>query len=900
MENKKNGILLRRALSLMLCLVLAVSLCPQAANAREAFVTVPFRIDEADCFIDMKVISDTLYCRADHLAQAAGCEWNYNETSEIVGFYLDTPVLLASRGLGEYVLEDSIVWVPFFENAADTGLFFSGVSDGQVVGYRATPLAVIRDHMDNIFAQENYRITSLILSLDNSWLVASVGARGYAILSSGLIKGFAEAVSGKMEQDVYNDCFAEMLKTDETLMSSLSDTTEAMEDDVEILHFLQKSLEEDGAAWELLEALGFSQKEIENIVWELGQVFYGDKTINDLTDLYEVSKLTNLVKFLGILDVICASVEADAGTIMAIQEVFGNSSSAQIQTAAHRAIGARTSGALAAGSQYSAEYILEVLMDLGVDLLDEAYETYYDISSLDKLAVAVVVKAMDVALALDDKSDAIRYSEVYSLLQLDMAGYYYDHWDDDAPDNASKMHSLALLYLRTCRAAYQCFAFDSSLEDNVGYAVSTLEAEIKTLSQYTQEELLQSGTGDETIQAISDHVKALLSDPEPEPTEPEPTEPEPTEPEPTIPSGPSNAHLYQEALDAYGQLLSQGIVLDTDDGTGVDATHYYLFDMNGDDLPEMIVFAVKDLIPSFNLYAYEDGMTMWVANSLITCDLSSWYNASHTLSIYDERYVFARAEKSTAGYFAESTALLTYDGRFVEDIYPGSYSPDTQVPLVFDGKILGGIEIGSPEDFLAGYGADDPTDQPGGDPGPVSDGTYYYAMAEYPFYDGTIFHVNIPQSWQDLLELGPGYYGARLARISMEHNMGYEWTMDLYVDEIVDNGDGTFTMLCHTPREGYLFLIESDGYMTIQASDGYSETGWGPRIQWFTPAQLEFSGGCTFADERWNGEEDSIEMTLDEIIAMLDYTYARGTDWVDVTITVEGGKITRMVLPYQP
>ena len=900
MENKKKRIFLRRVICLVLCLALAVSLCPNRAKALEMRAQVPFRIDDGRYTIEMKMFSDTLYCRADQLAEAAGCLWNYNEQTQIVGFYLETPVILASRGLGEYVLEDTAVWVPFFENAKDLGLYFSKVTDGTVIGRRATPLAVIFQEMDRVYRQENYRISELIFAMDFGWIIASVGARGYAILSSGLIGGFSDALSGKMEQDMYNDIFVQMLKTDEDLLGSLSDSVGDVLKDAKIINFLQKSIEEGEAIWELLEKMGFTQKEIESITWNLAQIFYGEKMLNDLSDFYAASKVVNLTKMLEVLDVICASMEADAGTIMAIQDVFGNSSSDQIRIAADRAIGARTGGNLAAAGQYSAEYILDLLMDMGVDVLDEALETYNDISSLEKVIQEVVIKTMDEMLSLSDKSDAIRYSEAYSLIQLDLAGYYYDHCDDDVPDNGYRMHAVTMLYLRTCYGAYKMFAFDDMLKDSAGLALDTLKAEIAALAKYTEEELRQNGTSDDCAWEITNLAESLMEAIEPE-TEP-PTEPET---EPTRPPVNDNSHLYQAALDEYAQLLKYGEVLNTDSGETVKATHYYLFDMNSDGVPEMIVFAMKDGIPLFTLFTYEPWCAIWIGNSVETCDLSKWYNANHTLSIYDGKYVFAHVEKSTAAYTSESTALLTFDGYGAYDVYPGSYTPATVVELVDYGSILGGIEIGSAADFLTGGTAGIPQ-QPGNTPGLTEDGTYHYALAEYPFYDGNLFYVNLPRERQNPQDLHPGSYSGRLARIIMEFDPAYEWYLDVYVDAVEvfagtvdDHADGIYRMEGHTSRDNYIFIIEDDGTVAIYDSIGFLAEG-PAKIQWYDFAQLELSGDCVFRDERAGTGEYGLDMSRDEAIYMIEYTNARGTDWVDVTITVEDGKITRMVLPYQP
>lgn len=901
MENKKNRTALRRVICLLLCLALAASFFPGEASALELRARVPFSIDGESHTMEMKFFSDTLYCRADQLAGAAGCLWKYNDQTQIVGFYLDTPVILASRGLGEYVLEGTEVWVPFFENAKDLGMFFDSVESGTVKGRRATPLAVIFQEMDRIYSVERYRISELMFLMDTGWIVSSVGARGYAILSAGLIDGFSDALSGKMDQDMYNDIFVRMLKTDETLLDAWDRERKGLKDAGKFADFLRKGVEENGALVELLRKIGLNEKQIQSFADDVLQEYQDGMLPDAAANLYRGVKVADLEKLLEIADLILAAAEADAGSIAAIDAVFGDSTSDKVRSAAARAIASRTGSAVQVAGNFTMEYALDLIWDYYVKALEDICKEFTSDTSLDELKLKLAVFLMDNVLGFDKKSDAIRYSEAYSLLQLDIADYYYTHCDDDLPDNGYRMHAVTMLYLRSCYGAYKMYEFDNTMKDSVGLALDTLEAEITALASYTREELLQDGTDDDCAWAITNLTDSLMeaSEPDPEP----PTQP-PTEP-PTMPTQPpavDNSHLYQDALAAYAQMLRQGILLSNDRGDYVDATHYYLPDMNGDILPELLAFALSDGIPTFNLYAYQNGGTMWIADSLITCDLSRWYNARNVLSVYDGQYIYAHSEKSTAGYSDSSTALIWYDGEYAHDFYDldqGVYSPGSVVQLVDYGEIIGGIAIGSRDDFLTAQNPDIPDQQPDDNPGQVQDGTYYYAMAESPIYDGSVFYVNLPREHQNVQDLRPGSFGGRLARVTVIEQTGYEWYLEVYVDEVEENPDGTYRMAGHNSREDLVFIIESDGSTAIYDSMGFWMEG-PATIQWFDPAQLELSPDCVFVDERYGEGEYSYEMSKEDAIYALEYENARGAEWVDVTIGVENGRITRLVLPYHP
>ena len=192
---KQLLISVRRVVSFALILVLIVSFCSTAICAQETFAVLPIIIDDTNYYVDTQFIGDTLYCRADQWAQAANCLWKLNPDQKTVYFYYETPVILTSYNEQVYIVDGNTVWVPFFESATATGVYFTEVSGDAVHGHRAKPLAVFYKDMDRMFAVSNYRVTELILSLGGAWVVASSASRSYAILSSMSISGFVDAIS---------------------------------------------------------------------------------------------------------------------------------------------------------------------------------------------------------------------------------------------------------------------------------------------------------------------------------------------------------------------------------------------------------------------------------------------------------------------------------------------------------------------------------------------------------------------------------------------------------------------------------------------------------------------------------------------------------------------------------
>ena len=499
--------LFRRIMSVMLVLCLSLSMIPLSVNAEENISTIPFSIDGTYYAVDMKFEGDQLYCRADQWAKAAGCLWVLNSDYQKVLFYYEDPVVLVSYDDQSYIVDGDDVWVPFFDVATQTGVYFPKVSGNQIYGYREKPLAVFYKDMDRMFAVSQYRTTEMIIELGNIWALIDSASRSYAILSSLSLKGFLDAVSGKMDQDMYDKAFVDILKTDETVLGALAGAGEALERPGKIVNLLQESLDEDGVLVELLKKMDFSENEIREIVWDLSQDAYGSKTLNDLSDFYEANQITHFLDMLKMVDNMTVSLEADIHTVTAMQKVFENSDSVRMRQAAQKAVGARLGNKVHTAGMYSLEFVGNILWDQTVEKLDELCEETLGTTSLQKLAAEAFVWVFDKSLSLTETTDAIMYSDVYSQVQLELVNYYFRHRNDDASDNGLMMHSVALLYLRSCLAAWQMFEYDESLAGPIDNATSLITAEITNLMKYTEEALLQNGTSEETKQAVVDLVK---------------------------------------------------------------------------------------------------------------------------------------------------------------------------------------------------------------------------------------------------------------------------------------------------------------------------------------------------------------------------------------------------------
>lgn len=504
-----NHRIFRCAISVILVLSMLISVCPMPAYAQEEVISVSFLIEKEAYSVDMKFEGDQLYCRADQWAEAAGCVWAFNSEQQKVLFYYEGPTILVLYNNETYIKDGQNMWVPFFDVATKTGVCFCEVSGNTIRGYRVTPLAVIYKDLDRMFNISQYRISEMILDLDEIWVLLDSASRAYAILSSFSLKGVLDAVSGKMDQDMYDAVLLDMLKTDDTLLGAITDLGDEINRPGKIINLLQKSLDEDGELVELLRQMDFSENDIREIVWDLSQEAYGNKTLNNLSDLYEANKATHFLEMLEFMDDMTISMEADIHSVMAMQEVFGNSDNVRMRQAAQKAISARVGDKVLAAGMYSLEFLGDVFWDQSIDKLDDLLKEATGTTSLSELGGKAFIWVLDKALSLTKTTDAIMYSDVYSLVQLELVNYYYRHINDTASDNGLMMHSVALLYLRACLASWKMFAFDDDLSQSIENATSTITAEITNLMRYTEEELLQNGTKKETEQTIIDFVKLL-------------------------------------------------------------------------------------------------------------------------------------------------------------------------------------------------------------------------------------------------------------------------------------------------------------------------------------------------------------------------------------------------------
>ena len=164
----------------------------------------------------------------------------------------------------------------------------------------------------------------------------------------------------------------------------------------------------------------------------------------------------------------------------------------------------------------------------------------------------------------------------------------------------------------------------------------------------------------------------------------------------------------EQALDAYAALLRRGVQLRLRGPFGfiwAPAEYYYLVDMNGDGVEELLLFDLNEneLSASFALYGFRSGELLNLADAWDSCRFSSWSNVRLSLEIWDGRYLYAGAEKNSPGYGeAGDSFSIGYFGErlycLARDLRPAE---GEKLALIEDSALTGeGVRIGSARDVL--------------------------------------------------------------------------------------------------------------------------------------------------------------------------------------------------------
>lgn len=307
------------------------------------------------------------------------------------------------------------------------------------------------------------------------------------------------------------------------------------------------------------------------------------------------------------------------------------------------------------------------------------------------LYLDIIDATLTIVWPVNEAYEEVMEMTVYQGIQYDASSLYSNFQSFQKPiseQEISNTRTSALIILKTAMKCYEAMQQTFDLYGGEGVLNTQIELLEDRITEFELSALAEENDAICNKSEITAELRALFSELDLVVTE-----------KPTSPDADNGA-----ALLAYAQMLREGVWLRLDNDDLIPASHYSLLDMNADGCSEIIVFAVDNYVPTFEIYTYSDGDVLKIADSLDTCDVSKWYNASNYVYICDGRYVFAGADKATAAYQAASFALLKYDGQSVNAEESNMYSVQTGYDvckLVECGEIVGGTEIGSDVDTLS-------------------------------------------------------------------------------------------------------------------------------------------------------------------------------------------------------
>ena len=164
----------------------------------------------------------------------------------------------------------------------------------------------------------------------------------------------------------------------------------------------------------------------------------------------------------------------------------------------------------------------------------------------------------------------------------------------------------------------------------------------------------------------------------------------------------------EQALDAYAKLLREGVLLQgREPGILLKAQRYALLDMDENGVPELLLYALdeNESSASFALYGFRNGSLVSLGNAWETCRFASWSNMDLSLEICQGKYVYAGAEKDSAGYGETGEDFwLRFNGKSLNCVREDRRKPEMErIVLISDSALTDeGVRIGSARDTLWG------------------------------------------------------------------------------------------------------------------------------------------------------------------------------------------------------
>ena len=719
------------------------------------------------CWLPVVSVNGGVYADAGALAQLAGCEVTEDAQKDQIIFYRQSPLVVLYRDqLSGLPLIDGRRYVLLGTGTVALGLKFSPYQSGQgfYVTVLKTPADLLRK-LDEIFLKSNYHLWEVPAELGLGWEVAEFNARLWAVLpfvGSGSLPGL---LSGKDEQERYDRALASVLNAHGETVALTCDLSDMDKTLKKAGKYLARSKRGLSAAQHWIESNQKTRRALEDAgAYDLVHAMLGTES-NPYEEGPEsffegYPALANALNFNYWLDsfsFMSAVADGEEAMVRVLGNLFMNSGNVYLSRSATKMLDQKFhSGGLAVTNLYGG-YVFSFAMDqLDDHVEDVMFGAWAPFASTGAKMIKTATEWVFQSPDIGDISDATIYYSIYSEIAMELSDAYFARKGNMAPGVGEDLRALGLMYLYTSKAAVDKCRFDQSLNGATSNMDQLIAADAEALLAFGDEEYDPQY---DNLAFVRYAESLIAAQPPQSPTVPQ--QPVPPGPGPSSPSSSSSTATAADrdsALRAYALVLDAGVQLQMYKDKSFPATSYYLYDMDGDGIEELLVYGSMNDQKcewSFRVLTYKAGAVWEIADSVNTCDFSHWWNVSSKIAFLDSGELYAYVWKSTTGINNGSISAIAYDGTYTS-VRDASQVDTSNLFFIVDNSDDNGIRIHSPEDFLQGYlpaatPAPTPVPTPAPatptpaviTPSPIPSGVVPpHETLDKPVYYGTLWRVN--------------------------------------------------------------------------------------------------------------------------------------------------------------
>jgi len=437
--------------------------------------------DKTNYTLRMEKVEDTWYILAEDLAKLAGVDFSYNERNNLAGFIRkDGSTILY---LGDCIFINGLEYVPAIETSIACGIRFCEYNGELLAERLRTPTDLQSRLSSDVFNNSSLNISNLFI--DST--AAVIAGQSYQTLGSGVVDTIINVfkqVTGLATQERYDIAMNSLLdyNIEPSIPQTIVDRSKSLE---KLCKYLVYGMDTSEAAKKQLDTFfGDASPDIktmDNLVKSLtsreknGTFKYVLKGFKDISDLIDkLGGYDALVNLTNLYDM-------QASTLYVMNDIFEDSDDKYAAKAAQKIVNAY---------EINGHAIKEGVLSLGQSLLFVAAEEYiknnlglevsFDTDPAGYMLTIAKDFVMDELLNVDDMAEFLELMPAYSMIQLEIQSYFYDHIYDKQP--GAQLRGAGLLYLNAAYQYMKMLEFDQDLD--LSDTLEFIQAEMNNLLSY--------------------------------------------------------------------------------------------------------------------------------------------------------------------------------------------------------------------------------------------------------------------------------------------------------------------------------------------------------------------------------------------------------------------------------